>query len=110
MPDHVAVFGGCLVEPDHAEDLQRLQLPVDSGSWFVEAAPDLSRSRIGGVPRRHRELLAAVAALSRGRQPKGLRPVHADGNCPRTTWTVFPQVVDRGGIDPPTFRFSGEQR
>ena len=21
--------------------------------------------------------------------------------------TVFPQVVDRGGIDPPTFRFSG---
>jgi hypothetical protein len=50
-----------------------------------------------------------VAALSRGRQPKGLRPVHADGNCPRTTWTVFPQVVDRGGIDPPTFRFSGEQ-
>jgi hypothetical protein len=89
VPDHVAVFGGCLVEPDHAEDVQRLQLPVD--------------------PRRHRELLAAVAALSRGRQPKGLRPVHADGNCPRTTWTVFPQVVDGGGIDPPTFRFSGEQ-
>ena len=23
--------------------------------------------------------------------------------------TAFPQVVDRGGIDPPTFRFSGEQ-
>jgi hypothetical protein len=21
--------------------------------------------------------------------------------------TAFPQVVDRGGIDPPTFRFSG---
>jgi hypothetical protein len=47
VPDHVAVFGGCLVEPDHAEDVQRLQLPVASGSWFVEAAPDLSRSRIG---------------------------------------------------------------